>query len=100
MLIVRTQAGLSRAISRGKQRLTSLSKPQAEEVLLKLNKGAMVAALARMHGTSHKTIIRIRESQTVADGTTALAMLKVATNRKIAATSSDQQGVVRLAASS
>lgn len=44
--------------------------------------------------------MQIRDFQTAADGTTALATVKNATNRNIAVTSSDQRGVVGLATSS
>ena len=64
LLIERTQAGLTRAVSQGKQlgRPASLSKQRAAEVKQKLGEGAAVAALAREYGTSHQSIMRLRVS--------------------------------------
>lgn len=64
LLIERTQAGLTRAISQGKKlgRPASLSKQRAAEVVQKLNEGAPVAALAREYGTSRQSIMRIRQA--------------------------------------
>ena len=66
LLIERTQAGLTRAVSQGKQlgRPASLSKKRAAEVAQKLNEGAPVAALAREYGTSRQSIMRIRQACT------------------------------------
>jgi putative DNA-invertase from lambdoid prophage Rac len=66
LLIERTQAGLTRAVSQGKQlgRPMSLTKHHATEVIEKLNQGAAVAALAREYGTSRQSIMRIRQTQT------------------------------------
>ena len=65
LLIERTQAGLTRAVSQGKQlgRPASLSKQRAAEVKQKLGEGAAVAALAREYGTSRQSIMRLRDSQ-------------------------------------
>ncbi len=67
LLIERTQAGLTRAVSQGKQlgRPASLSKQRAAEVKQKLGEGAAVAALAREYGTSRQSIMRIRQVTTL-----------------------------------
>jgi putative DNA-invertase from lambdoid prophage Rac len=64
LLIERTQAGLSRAVSQGKTlgRPSSLTKSQAGEVLKRLNAGDSVAALARVYRTSRQSIMRIRNA--------------------------------------
>ncbi len=64
LLIERTQAGLSRAVSQGKAlgRPSSLTKAQAGEVLKRLDAGDSVAALARVYRTSRQTIMRIRNA--------------------------------------
>jgi putative DNA-invertase from lambdoid prophage Rac len=66
LLIERTQAGLSRAVSEGRTlgRPSSLSKDKAQEVLQQLEAGAAVAALAREYGTSRQTIMRVRDTAT------------------------------------
>ncbi|MDR3368289.1 recombinase family protein [Rhodoferax sp.] len=67
LLIERTQAGLSRAISQGKTlgRPSSLTKAQAGEVLKRLDAGDSVAALARVYRTSRQSIMRIRDATVV-----------------------------------
>lgn len=67
LLIERTQAGLSRAVSQGKTlgRPSSLTKTQAGEVLKRLDAGDSVAALARMYRTSRQSIMRIRDATAV-----------------------------------
>jgi len=64
LLVERTQAGLSRAVSQGKRlgRPSSFSGDMAKEVIKKLKQGDAVAALARDYKTSRQTIMRIRES--------------------------------------
>lgn len=64
LLIERTQAGLSRAVSQGKTlgRPSSLTKSQAGEVLKRLDAGDSVAALARVFRTSRQSIMRIRNA--------------------------------------
>lgn len=64
LLIERTQAGLSRAVSQGKTlgRPSSLTKSQAGEVLKRLDAGDSVAALARVYRTSRQSIMRIRNA--------------------------------------
>lgn len=64
LLIERTQAGLSRAVSQGKTlgRPLSLTKAQAGEVLKRLDAGDSVAALARVYRTSRQSIMRIRNA--------------------------------------
>lgn len=66
LLVERTQAGLTRAISQGKQlgRPASLTKQHAAEVIQKIDEGAAVAALAREYGTSRQSIMRIRQART------------------------------------
>ncbi len=67
LLIERTQAGLSRAVSQGKAlgRPSSLTKTQAGEVLKRLDAGDSVAALARVYRTSRQSIMRIRDASVV-----------------------------------
>ena len=67
LLIERTQAGLSRAVSQGKTlgRPSSLTKAQAGEVLKRLDAGDSVAALARVYRTSRQSIMRIRDATVV-----------------------------------
>ncbi|MBT9508171.1 recombinase family protein [Rhodoferax sp.] len=67
LLIERTQAGLSRAVSQGKTlgRPSSLTKAQAGEVLKRLDTGDSVAALARVYRTSRQSIMRIRDGSVV-----------------------------------
>jgi putative DNA-invertase from lambdoid prophage Rac len=67
LLIERTQAGLSRAVSQGKTlgRPSSLTKAQAGEVLKRLDAGDSVAAIARVYRTSRQSIMRIRDAAVV-----------------------------------
>jgi putative DNA-invertase from lambdoid prophage Rac len=64
LLIERTQAGLSRAVSQGKTlgRPSSLSKAQSQDVLKRLAEGDAVALLAREYGCSRQSIMRVREA--------------------------------------
>lgn len=64
LLIERTQAGIARAKSEGKAmgRPAALSRQQQAEVRKQLGEGASVASVARQHGTSRQTIMRIRDS--------------------------------------
>jgi putative DNA-invertase from lambdoid prophage Rac len=64
LLIERTQAGLSRAVAEGRTlgRPSCLSKEKAQEVQRKLKAGATVAALAREHGISRQSIMRVRDA--------------------------------------
>ncbi|WP_080432474.1 recombinase family protein [Burkholderia ubonensis] len=64
LLIERTQAGIARAKSEGKTmgRPAALSRQQQAEVRKQLGEGASVASVARQHGTSRQTIMRIRDS--------------------------------------
>jgi putative DNA-invertase from lambdoid prophage Rac len=64
LLIERTQAGLSRAVSQGKTlgRPSSLSKAQSQDVLKRLAEGDAVASLAREYGCSRQSIMRVREA--------------------------------------
>lgn len=63
LLIERTQAGLARARSQGKRlgRPPTLSQKARSQVIEGLAAGASVSSLARMHGTSRQTILRIRD---------------------------------------
>ena len=64
LLIERTQAGLSRAVSEGKTlgRPSSLNKVQTQEVLRRLAAGDAVALLARECGCSRQSIMRVRDA--------------------------------------
>jgi putative DNA-invertase from lambdoid prophage Rac len=64
LLIERTQAGLTRAISQGKQlgRPASLNNAQSQQVQMRLKAGEAVATLAREFGTSRQSIMRIRQA--------------------------------------
>lgn len=63
LLIERTQAGLVRAKAEGKTlgRPSSLTAEQRQEIAQALADGDAVAALARQHGVSRQTIMRVRE---------------------------------------
>jgi putative DNA-invertase from lambdoid prophage Rac len=62
LLIERTQAGLSRAKSKGKLlgRRPTLSLEQKQSVAEKIQKGETVSAIARDFNTSRQTIMRVR----------------------------------------
>lgn len=64
LLIERTQAGLARAKAEGKAlgRPQSLKGSAIETVRARLAAGESVAAVARDHGTSRQTIMRIRDA--------------------------------------
>ena len=66
LLIERTQSGLARAKSQGKtlDRPQSLGDAAIKAVVARLAQGEAVAALAREHGTSRQSIMRIRQAQT------------------------------------
>lgn len=63
LLVERTQAGLARARSQGKQlgRPTALSKRQQDEIAHKLNGGMTLGVLAKEYGVSRSAIQRIRK---------------------------------------
>lgn len=63
LLIERTQAGLARARSQGKRlgRPPTLSQKARSQVIEGLAAGTSVSSLARTHGTSRQTILRIRD---------------------------------------
>ncbi|HDR8965009.1 TPA: recombinase family protein [Burkholderia vietnamiensis] len=65
LLIERTQAGISRAISEGKSigRPHSLAKAQQTEIRQQLSQGASVASLAKQYSTSRQTIMRVRDAK-------------------------------------
>jgi putative DNA-invertase from lambdoid prophage Rac len=62
LLVERTQAGLSRARSTGKTlgRPASLNEEQKRQIVVRLDAGSSVSALAREYQTSRQTIIRAR----------------------------------------
>lgn len=64
LLIERTQAGLARAKAEGKAlgRPQSLKGSAIDTVRARLAAGESVAAVARAHGTSRQTIMRIRDA--------------------------------------
>jgi putative DNA-invertase from lambdoid prophage Rac len=64
LLIERTNAGIARAKAEGKTigRPSALSLKQREEVKTQLASGLSIAALARQHGTSRQTIMRVRDA--------------------------------------
>lgn len=64
LLIERTNAGIARAKAEGKAmgRPSALSDRQRAEVLKHLSKGASVASIAKLYGTSRQTIMRIRSA--------------------------------------
>lgn len=64
LLIERTQSGLARARAAGRRlgRPPSLGPEARAEVLAGLAAGQSVSALARRHGTSRQTILRIRSA--------------------------------------
>ena len=70
LLVERTQSGLKRAVSQGKQlgRPKSLTKQHADQAIQKLSLGATVAALAREYRTSRQSIMRLRDSQRTVEG--------------------------------
>jgi putative DNA-invertase from lambdoid prophage Rac len=64
LLIERTQSGLDRAKSNGKilGRPNVLSEEQKKQVILQLQKGKAVAAIARNFNVSRQTIMRVRDN--------------------------------------
>ncbi|PRY91910.1 putative DNA-invertase from lambdoid prophage Rac, partial [Hasllibacter halocynthiae] len=64
LLVERTQSGLARARAEGKRigRPPSLSARARAAVREGLAAGESVAALARRHGTSRQTVMRIRDA--------------------------------------
>lgn len=64
LLIERTQAGLERAKAEGATlgRPATLDAVQRDAVLASLAAGASVSALAKAHGTSRQTIMRVRDA--------------------------------------
>lgn len=68
LLIERTQAGLARAKAEGKPigRPSSLTSQQVAAVRARLTAGESVAALARAFDTSRQTIMRLRDTASVA----------------------------------
>ena len=64
LLIERTQSGLARAKAQGKTlgRPQSLGETAIKAVLVRLEQGETVAALAREYGTSRQSIMRIRQA--------------------------------------
>lgn len=73
LLIERTQAGIARAKAAGRHcgRPSALSAHQAWEIVERLTSGASVAALAREHGISRQTIMRVRDAAARDAGMTA-----------------------------
>lgn len=65
LLIERTQAGLARARAEGKPigRPHSLSAAARAAVIEGLAAGESVSAIARRHGTSRQTVLRIRRGE-------------------------------------
>jgi putative DNA-invertase from lambdoid prophage Rac len=65
LLIERTQSGLARARKEGKRigRPPSLDPARRADVLRGLDRGESLAALARQHGTSRQTIMRLRNAE-------------------------------------
>ncbi|WP_321784725.1 recombinase family protein [Paraburkholderia sp. J94] len=63
LLIERTNAGIQRARTEGKQfgRPSALTSEQQAEVVQRLAQGEAVAALARNFNTSRQTVMRLRE---------------------------------------
>ncbi len=64
LLIERTNAGLSRAKAEGKAlgRPSTLSAERAAQIRIDLSNGTPIAALARKHNTSRRTIHRVRDA--------------------------------------
>ena len=64
LLIERTHSGLARAKAEGTAlgRPSALQADQQQAVRAALSAGATVAALAREHGTSRQTIMRVRDA--------------------------------------
>jgi putative DNA-invertase from lambdoid prophage Rac len=64
ILVERTKAGLARARAEGKQlgRPKLVGKKMATEINMKLGSGISVAQIARDHGVSRMTIMRIRDA--------------------------------------
>ena len=64
LLIERTQSGLKRAKAEGAVfgRPATLDADQRDTVLAGLAEGTSVAELARRHGTSRQTIMRVRDA--------------------------------------
>ena len=64
LLVERTNAGLARARAEGKTlgRLKITNEKSAAEITDKLNKDVNVAQIAREHGVSRMTVMRIRDA--------------------------------------
>ena len=64
LLIERTQSGLARAKSNGKNlgRPKIFSQEQQKQIIQQLQEGKAVAAIARTFYTSRQTIMRIRDA--------------------------------------
>ena len=65
LLVERTQSGLARARSQGKRlgRPPSLDPAKRTDVLAGLGRGESLSALARRHGTSGQTVMRLRNAE-------------------------------------
>ncbi len=64
LLVERTQSGLARARAQGKRlgRPPSLDPARRADVLAGLQRGESLSALARRHGTSRQTVMRLRDA--------------------------------------
>lgn len=69
LLIERTQSGLARAKAQGKKlgRPHSLDPAKRAAVLAGLERGESLSALARKHGTSRQTVMRLRSAELAGD---------------------------------
>lgn len=62
LLLERTHAGIARAKAAGKRfgRPPALDDEQKKEVLLRLNEGVSISAIAREFNTTRQTILRVK----------------------------------------
>ena len=65
LLVERTQSGLARARAQGKRlgRPPSLDPAKRAAVIAGLQRGESLSALARRHGTSRQTVMRLRDAE-------------------------------------
>jgi putative DNA-invertase from lambdoid prophage Rac len=65
LLVERTQSGLAQARAQGKRlgRPPSLDPARRADVLAGLGRGESLSVLARRHGTSRQTVMRLRDAE-------------------------------------
>jgi putative DNA-invertase from lambdoid prophage Rac len=71
LLIERTHAGIARAKASGKRfgRPPALNEEQKQAVLLRIDEGASISAIAREFETTRQTILRVKAARPGEEGT-------------------------------